>query len=251
MDWFFALIYGLSGAFIGSFLNVCILRIPQNRGFIAGRSACPLCGHTLNILDMAPVLSWIFLKGRCRYCCGPISLQYPAVELLTSLVFLLCLAAKGPGSGSAQMCLFGSVLIVAAFIDARYMYIPDGVHLFIIALSLLSLAFGQSPGIVDRIAGAALCGGFLALLYILTRGGVGQGDIKLLTASGLLLGWKAAFASIFLGYIMAGLWYMIPLIRGKVNGKTKAPMAPFFSAALMCFGRWQKELFGWYMNLVN
>ena len=137
---FIYFVYGLSGALIGSFLNVCILRIPEGRTFLTGRSRCPVCGHVLAFYDMVPILSWLFLKGRCRHCGAPVSRQYPAVELLTASAFILCLKAEGPGIGSALMCIFACLLITAAFIDARHMYIPDGIHILILALSCISLA---------------------------------------------------------------------------------------------------------------
>lgn len=95
MVFIYFVLYGLLGAVTGSFLNVCILRIPANQNFVTGRSHCPACGHVLAFYDMVPVLSWLFLKGRCRYCRAPVSIQYPAVELLTTSAFLLCLLAKG------------------------------------------------------------------------------------------------------------------------------------------------------------
>lgn len=137
MVFIYFVLYGLLGAVTGSFLNVCILRIPENQNFVTGRSHCPACGHVLAFYDMVPVLSWLLLKGRCRYCSAPVSIQYPAVELLTASAFLLCLLAKGPGMESALMCMFSSILITAAFIDARHMYIPDGIHILILILSCI------------------------------------------------------------------------------------------------------------------
>lgn len=250
MNIFFVLTYGFTGALIGSFLNVCILRIPLGENFVRGRSHCPCCGHALNMTDMIPILSWILLKGRCRYCRGHISAQYPAVELITGSAFVLCLAAEGPGTPSAIMCLYSSVLITAAFIDARYLYIPDGIHLLILILSILSIALGKEPGILDRLAGSLLCGGILLLVCILTHGGVGRGDVKLLAASGMFLGLKAASVSILIGYVLAGLWYIIPLLRRKVTGKTPVPMVPFFAVSLLICGLWQQEILNWYIGLI-
>ncbi len=189
MVFIYFVLYGLLGAVTGSFLNVCILRIPANQNFVTGRSHCPACGHVLAFYDMVPVLSWLFLKGRCRYCRAPVSIQYPAVELLTASAFLLCLLAKGPGMESALMCMFSSILITAAFIDARHMYIPDGIHILILILSCISLAAGsRTPPLLTGWAAPFWQGGFLALVNLLSRGGVGWGDVKLFAASGLLIG---------------------------------------------------------------
>lgn len=173
MVFIYLVFYGLFGAVTGSFLNVCILRIPENQNFVTGRSHCSACGHVLAFYDMVPVLSWLFLKGRCRYCRAPVSIQYPAVELLTASAFILCLLSKGPGMGSAIMCMFSCILITAAFIDARHMYIPDGIHVLILLLSCISLAAGSAPSLMNRLGGSLLTGGFLALVNLLSRGGVG------------------------------------------------------------------------------
>ena len=161
MVFIYLVFYGLFGAVTGSFLNVCILRIPENQNFVTGRSHCSACGHVLAFYDMVPVLSWLFLKGRCRYCRAPVSIQYPAVELLTASAFILCLLSKGPGMGSAIMCMFSGILITAAFIDARHMYIPDGIHVLILLLSCISLAAGSAPSLMNRLGGSLLAGGFL------------------------------------------------------------------------------------------
>lgn len=249
MDLFHAILYGLFGVVTGSFLNVCIVRIPEGESVAAGRSHCPLCGRQILARDLVPVLSWIFLGGRCRFCKERIPIQYPVVEAVTGLLFFLCCTAKGPGADAVIMCIFGSLLITAAWIDARYMYIPDRINLLILLLASVSLTCSPVPGIKSRITGAVLCGGFLILVSIFTKGGVGGGDIKLLASSGLLLGVKAAAASLLSAYIMAGLWYAVPLIRGQVNSKTKAPMAPFFALSLMVFGLWCDGILSWYMGL--
>ena len=131
MVFIYFVLYGLLGAVTGSFLNVCILRIPANQNFVTGRSHCPACGHVLAFYDMVPVLSWLFLKGRCQYC----SALFPySIRLWSFSPHLLhpVSPCKGPGMESALMCMFSSIIITAAFIDARHMYIPDGIHILIL-----------------------------------------------------------------------------------------------------------------------
>lgn len=250
MNFFYPSLYALFGAAAGSFLNVCILRIPENETILTGRSRCPACNRKLPAFTMIPILSWFVLRGKCRFCHAPISLQYPAVEAQTAFLFALCCLVKGPGTKACILCAFASLLTVAAWIDARHMYIPDGIHLFILLLSLLSAVLSPEPGITERIAGALVCGGFLELLRLLTKGGVGGGDVKLLASSGLLLGLKAGVISILMAYVMAGLWFLIPLLRGRVKGRTQVPMAPFFALALMVCGLFCRELITWYMGLL-
>ena len=158
MDFFYPALYGICGIIIGSFLNVCILRIPEGQSFVTGRSHCPACKRQLYPFDMVPVLSFLFLGGKCRFCGKPISIQYPLVEAGTALLFFLCCLAKGPGAAAVIMCLFGSLLTVGAWIDARHMYIPDGISLSILILAAASLMILPLPDILSRMAGAAMCG---------------------------------------------------------------------------------------------
>ena len=116
------------------------------------------------------------------------------------------------------MCMFSSILITAAFIDARHMYIPDGIHILILILSCISLAAGSGPAIINRLGGSLLAGGFLALVNLLSRGGVGWGDVKLFAASGLLIGAAPAITALLMGYVAAGLWYAVPLVRADTYG---------------------------------
>ena len=129
------------------------------------------------------------------------------------------------------------------------MYIPDGISLSILVLAAGSLMIAPRPGLAGRIAGAVICGGLLALLRVLTKGGIGLGDAKLMASSGLLLGVGAGMAALLAAYILAGLWCLIPLIRGRVNGRTRIPMAPFFALSLIAFGLWYREIMAWYMGL--
>lgn len=249
MNLFFFIFYALCGAAVGSFLNVCILRIPEHETVITGRSRCPCCKRPLPAHTMVPILSWFVLRGKCRFCGAPISPQYPAVEALTAFSFALCYAAKGPGTRSLILCAFACLLIVAAGIDARYMYIPDGIPLCILLLGILLAALEPDLGITERLIGILACGGFLELLRLLTKGGVGGGDVKLLAAGGFLIGWKAGILAIFMAYVIAGLWFIIPLLKGRINGKTRVPMAPFFGLSLMVCGLYSKELINWYLGL--
>lgn len=216
MDFIFPALYGLAGAAAGILLNICILKIPQ---------------------------------GAYRRCKSKVICQYAAAGGLTTAVFLLCYAAYGPGVSSALMGIYGSLLIAAAFIDAQYMYIPDTIHLLILFLSVISLGSCQSPSLADRLAGALFSGGFLTLINLLSHGGVGWGDIKLFAASGLLIGAGPSMAAVFMGYVMAGLWYALPLMRGRVGPRTQVPMAPFFALSLIICGIWHGELYLWYMEM--
>ena len=135
---FYGAVYLFTGLWTGSFLNVCVWCFPRQLSPIKGRSSCPRCGHALSPGDLVPVFSWLFLRGKCRYCHRPISRRYPLTEALTGLVFLLCFYVFGAGFRSVTACLFASALITAAWIDWDFTYIPDGISLFILLAGLLS-----------------------------------------------------------------------------------------------------------------
>ena len=198
---------------------------------------------------ISPGLSRIYrqvnlMKNIIHYLSIPSALLFPAV-------FLLCFWVKGFSPDSLLLCLFFSLLLAAALIDIRSLYIPDLISQVTAVLAILSLAAGSGAGLSSRLAGAVSCGVLLSSVSLASGGGIGGGDIKLMTAAGLFLGIRAALPAVFLAYVLAGLWYLIPLLRGRVNGKTEAPMAPFFALSLIIFGLWQPEIFRWYLNLLG
>ena len=226
MVFIYLVFYGLFGAVTGSFLNVCILRIPENQNFVTGRSHCSACGHVLAFYDMVPVLSWLFLKGRCRYCRAPVSIQYPAVELLTASASSVP-PVKRARYGFSIMCMFSGILITAAFIDARHMYIPDGIHVLILLLSCISLAAGSAPSLMNRLGGSLLTGGFLALVNLLSRGGVGWGDVKLLAASGLLIGAAPAMTALLMAMSQRDSGMLFPFCGEELAERHRYPWRRF------------------------
>lgn len=246
---FFGSLYFIYGICIGSFLNVCIYRIPEEISLVRGRSMCTSCGHTLHAYDLVPLFSWIFLRGKCRYCGAPISARYPVVELLTGLLYVVVFLACGPTLISVIYCLFGSSLIAASGIDLDHLYVPDRFHVCTLILAAVSYFTGNSESIKSLLAGSLLVGGFMLLISLATHGGIGGGDIRLMAASGLLLGLPRNAFAFILAYIAAGLVCFIPLLKGHMNRKTEVPMVPFFAFALMVSALWGHELLNWYLHL--
>lgn len=240
--------YFLFGITIGSFLNVCIVRIPRNLPIIAARSMCPSCLHKLMPLDMIPIISWLFLKRTCRYCGVPISARYPFTECLTGILYVLCFLVFGPTLYSVILCLFISCLLVAAAIDFDHTYVPDRIHLVILALAAVSYLSGNADTMIRMLLGALVPSGILLTISLLTKGGIGFGDIKLIAVSGLLLGFEKNFFAFVLAYLLAGLFYIVPLVKGKINGKDEIPMVPFFAAALTLSALFGPQLLSWYFN---
>jgi len=244
---FFFFIFGLC---IGSFLNVAVWRLPLKLPIAHGaRSMCPKCGHELHALDLVPVFSFLFLKGKCRYCGAPISARYPGVELLTGILFGLSALKFDFSLYAVLLCVFFSMLIVASFIDIDHTWIPDRVPAVILILAVWSWFCGPSVSLTERLIGGLGVGLFMLLLSLFTGGGIGLGDVKLMASSGLLLGWKLIVPAFFLAYIFALLFWLPSIVKKKVRAHSEVCMGPFFSAALVLMSLVGNEMITWYLGL--
>jgi len=228
------------GLAFGSFLNVCIYRMPRGVSVIRPRSSCPTCQAQIHFYDNVPVLSWLVLRGRCRYCHAPISARYIVVELLTGFIFLMCYAHFGYTLATLKCCTFGFLLLGLIFIDAETQLLPDQLTLPGLALGLLfslvvpvnDLVSQLLPGLVsipasqgswrllsllDSLAGAALGASFIygaGAIYLRARGveGMGFGDVKLMAMVGAFLGIRLTIFTIFAASItgsLFGIWTLV------------------------------------------
>ena len=231
----------LFGAVIGSFLNVVIYRLPRGQSLVRPGSACPACGHGLGVPDLVPILSYIFLRARCRYCRAAISWQYPLVEFLTGASFCLLLQRYGPGLAFAGLAVYAAMLIAIAGIDLEHMIVPDSLSLPGILLGLLlGLARGR---VVSALLGAAVGGGFLLVIYfatliLLKKEGLGLGDAKLLALIGAFLGWEGALFAIFLASIVGSVIGLGLLACGRLRRGEPMPFGPFIAAAGLTLAIW-------------
>ena len=222
------------GTIIGSFLNVCIYRLPQGKSIISPGSHCPYCNTPIRWYENIPILSFIFLKGRCRYCKKPISWQYPLVEFMTGLFTLIVYHRYGLSFITVIYLLFIYALIVISFIDLKQQIIPDEISLPGIAIGLLSSLFLPHISFKDAFLGTLLGGGSLFLIaysyYLLTkREGMGGGDIKLLAMIGAFLGWKAIPLVIFISSLIGSFVGIIWIIFFKKDRYFPIPFGPFLS----------------------
>ncbi len=243
---FFYFMYGLA---TGSFLNVVIYRLPLKLPISRGRSMCPRCGTKLKAFDLIPLFSYLFLKGKCRYCGAKISRRYPLVELLTAALFVLCFVCFGFTVQSGIICIFVCIIIAASFIDLDYKYVPDRFSAIICVLGFISIFVYPETSLQSRILGALFVSGIMLVISYLTRGGIGGGDIKLFLSTGLLLGFKLNLLSFALGYIFAGAYVIVPYIRKKLPKNLEVPMVPFFSIAFIFSVFWGNQLTRWYLSL--
>jgi len=237
----------LLGSAIGSFLNVCIHRIPREKSIVKPPSACPGCEKPIRFYDNIPILSYILLKGKCRDCGTKISIRYPLVELLTGIFFFILYRQFGFTFELLVFMIFLSLLIVISFIDLDFQIIPDilsigGIVLgFILAIIRPFFRYLEPRfGILDSLYGIALGGGLLfaiAWLYqfFTKREGMGGGDIKLLGMIGAFCGWKGVVFSLVSGSVL-GTIVGIPLILAKGQGtKYAIPFGPFLSLGAIIY----------------
>lgn len=228
------------GATIGSFLNVCIWRIPEGKSIVFPASHCPKCGTSIRPFDNIPVLSWLILRGRCRDCSESISSRYPLVEILTALLSWAMFWKYGLSLQYAAAFLFGAALVVVTFIDFDHQIIPDVISLPGIPVFFLLAVFVMGIGFMESLLGILVGGGFLYLIAVgyelLTkREGMGGGDIKLLAMIGAFLGWKSLFFVVFMSSILGALVGVVLIaIKGK-DMKYAVPFGPFLSIAAVLY----------------
>lgn len=235
------------GIVIGSFLNVCIFRIPKGEDIVKVNSHCMSCGYQLKWYDLIPVVSYLFLGGKCRKCKTKISKQYPMIELLNGILYVIIFFINDFDAVSIIYCLLTSALIVLSVIDFRTYEIPFGVNVFIFVLGIIHVA-------MDVVNWKNYCIGFFAvsvcllLLQILSKGrAIGGGDVKLMAAAGLLLGWKLIILAFVLGCIIGSV---IHLIRMKVSGEGHLlAMGPYLSVGIWIAALWGTQMLDAYFNL--
>lgn len=242
----FYIIVFLYGIVIGSFLNVCIYRIPKQESIVKVRSHCMECGYQLKSYDLIPVFSFLALRGRCRKCKTKLSVQYPIIETANGLLYCIVFWQLGFTLYSGLICLLVSALLALSLIDWRTFEIPVGFNVFILTLGLIHLALDYVNWL-QYVIGLVAVSGLLLLVYVVTKGrGIGGGDIKLMATCGLLLGWKLILLAFLLGCILGSV---IHLLRMKFS---KAPsllaMGPYLSMGVLIATLWGEKLIGWYIG---
>lgn len=232
---------------IGSFLNLIIYRVPRHESLLRPRSHCPLCGHTLYIRDLIPVLSFVWLGGRCRFCQKVITLRYLQVEILTAICYIAIYDKWGFSLQTAIGWLFTALLIISAYTDIEEGIIPD---LITYPGIIAGLAFAYyTVGIRSAITGTVLFAGLYLLAAILSRGGMGGGDIKLAGVIGAFLGWQGALSTLMIASLTGGLWAAALLWQSKANRKTPIKFATFLTSAAWLVWMYGKEISDFYWHV--
>lgn len=237
----------LYGIVIGSFLNVCIYRIPRGEDLIRVSSHCTSCGYRLKWYDLFPIVSYLALGGKCRKCKEKISCQYPIIEAVNGGLYVLIFCINGWEVQSVIYCLMASALLVLSVIDFRTYEIPFGINVFIFILGCINLGLDWADW-KNYLIGFFAVSAFLYLLYLLTKGrAIGGGDIKLMAAAGMLLGWKKIILAFVLGCILGSVIHLIRMRATKAEHVLA--MGPYLSAGIFIAALWGDSLIWIYLNL--
>ena len=235
------------GITIGSFLNVCIYRIPLGESIVTAPSHCMTCGRKLKWYDMVPVFSWLVLGGKCRNCKSKISVQYPIIEGVNGILYVMICAVNGLEWSSVIYCFMASALLVLSIIDWRTYEIPFGINVFLFVLGI-AMTILDRGNLVEHLIGMICVSVLLGILYLLTGGrAIGGGDIKLMFACGLILGWKLILLAFFLGCIIGSVVHIIRMSVKKA-GRMLA-MGPYLSAGILLAALWGNAWINWYLSL--
>ena len=239
---------------IGSFLNVCIHRIPLRESIVSPPSHCPACGHQIPWYHNLPVVSYVLLKGRCGFCDTKISPVYPLVEFGTGLAAVLLFFVFGLSLLFPVYFVFVCALIVISFIDLEHRIIPDVISIPGILVGLGVSFFRPDLPPLNALIGALVGGGLLLAVvigyYLLTkREGMGLGDVKLLAMIGAFLGWKGVLFTLFSSSVLGALSGMVVMVIKKGDMKLAIPFGPFLSLGAVLYLFLGERLIGWYLNM--
>ena len=244
--------FACAGLLFGSFLNVCIHRLPRRESLLWPASRCPSCQGPLSWYENIPVVSWVVLSGRCRTCGGAIAVMYPAVEVATAVVFAGSYLAYGWHPMLLVRLVFACAMIVLFAIDLRHHILPDA-----ITIPGIIVGFGQSlvlpPGAGDSLIGIAAGGGALLALsaaYYRLRGheGLGMGDVKMLAMIGAFLGWRLMLVGLFLASLMGSVVGLTVIATRRGRMKTALPFGTFLALGALVASVAGGRLLDWYLS---
>lgn len=249
---FIVFIYGL---LIGSFLNVCIYRIPRHESIVFTSSHCVSCGTPIKYYDLIPVLSYVLLGGKCRFCKCAISPQYPLVELAAATLMTLQAWKWGLGITSGLYAVLTAALIVVTVIDFYHQIIPDSLIIVIAILGIAALFAVQIPqfgfaAVIDSTIGFLVAGTLFLFISLVSKGGMGGGDIKLMAVLGLWFGWKQILLSILVAFVAGAVISILLLLMHEKGVKDGIPFGPFIALSAYLISLFGNEILQWYCHFI-
>ena len=250
--------FAILGVAVGSFLNVCIDRLPRNESILNPPSHCEICHHRLTTKDLIPIISYLWLKGRCRYCQASISKRLLWVELAAGIIFPFLYWWCGLSTELVVMAFYACLFMLIFVIDLEHGLILNKVVYPGMAAALLLALFLPQPWLTQRlvhgVANAAIGGGIgfvlFLLIAIISRGGMGWGDVKLVALIGLATGFPLIFIALIIGAILGGVVAIALVITKRKKRKETIPFGPFLSLAAMVTLLWGSSILNWYLGLM-
>ena len=262
-QWFIYLVLGLSGLCFGSFLNVVVYRLPRRLSLQKPPSSCPRCGKRLGAIELIPLAGYLLLRGRCRHCGAAISPRYPLVELTTALLFMAVYTRFGFTLTALAYLFLLYLLLGIALIDLEHHLVPNilvtvgllgGVILQLPALAVrwwpLPAALLPERAWTDALAGLLLGGGLMLVIFLVSRGGMGAGDLKLMALIGFFTGLRGTAIVMMLGFLVGALTGLLLMAMDRLKRKEAVPFAPFLALAALVNIFWGEQLWDWYINLL-
>jgi leader peptidase (prepilin peptidase) / N-methyltransferase len=246
--YFFVLNLGL---ILGSFFNVVGLRVPLKESIVKPRSTCPNCKHTLTPIELIPVLSWLIQRGKCRQCQARISPLYPIMEFLTGVLFVLVPLALGWTSEIWVGWILISLFIIITVSDIKYMLIPDKILLFFAGIFLIERIILPLSPWWDSLLGAAVGFTLLLLISIVSKGGMGGGDIKLYALLGFVLGTKLVLMSFFFSTLLGAVLGLLGIAFGIFERKKPIPFGPFIAMGTLIAFFYGERILHAYLMFFN
>jgi len=250
-------VFALLGLTVGSFLNVCIDRLPARKSIIRLPSHCNSCNQSLMARDLVPVFSYLWLRGRCRYCGARIPIRLPIVELATCFLFAFLTWHYGLSPQLAMALVYACLFLTIFVIDLEQGLILNSVVYPGMALALIFSFFWPWPdiiwpniGVLSALLGGAVGFGFMLLPYLISRGGMGGGDVMLAGLIGMVTGFPLVFVALLLGILVGGLFAILLLIFRLRTRKDPIPFGPFLAAAAIVALLWGQAILDWYQGLL-
>jgi leader peptidase (prepilin peptidase)/N-methyltransferase len=243
---------GVLGLCVGSFLNVCIYRLPRGESLVRPPSRCPSCGRQLSWFDNIPVLSWVALRGRCRRCGAAIAIRYPLVELTTAALWVLIAAVTPPDALLASRLVLATALVVLFMIDLEHQILPNAITLPGIVVGFL-FSLIAPPGPVASLIGIAAGAGILYAIaagYYMLRGeeGMGMGDVKMLAMLGAFLGWRAVLLTLVLSSFAGAIVGVAMMLSKRGNMQYALPFGTFLALAALVAMLAGEPILAWYIG---
>ena len=242
-----ALLYPLLGLVLGSFLNLCIDRLPRGESILTAHSHCDACGRNLGPLDLVPVLSYLALRGRCRYCQARISLRSPLVELATAALFALIWLRFSTSLQGVLVALFGCLLIPILVIDLEHHRVLNTLSYPAIGLALAAALIAPGRSLWEMLAGGGLGFGLFLLLALLYPAGMGMGDVKLAAFIGLAVGHPQVLLALFLAFLFGGALSGLLVLVKAIGRRDPIAFAPFLAAGAMTTLFFGDQILSWWM----